>query len=1021
MPEQFEPTRNRSLWMKGSLRAIASLALTLAMVIGGAGSALAASPAPSPSPSKAASSPKASTPSPSPSASPAVKPKVAAAAAPTHATPTVAAPINKALAKNRAVRTAATPILPGPSGCGAVGTTVNVNLYAAPGSFTLPNPDPLAPAVTVNYWGFNTVDAAGLAPGDPGTTLYMCQSDTLQLTLFNKLPVPDPATTKADQHLSIELPAAKGRPDTTGFPATAAGAVAIGNVLPAITGLAPGTYLYEAGPTPGGDRQLAMGLAGLLIVRPTNFGGPVDGYSAYGTKLSQFQDEYTLATTELSTEFGDLPLMRDVHEYNPNVYLVNGKPFDPKSPNLLGVGPNERVLLHEANLGLRDHSLTIAGHRQSLLAADSHQLTNPPASDFNNDLTTSWLTPGQVTDSFVTVDPKGQTGFTYPIYDAGFHFNNDTVGGLGGMLAELNVVTGVGGDPTGPATTKVAVSPLTNPGQTDLTNPASGQITVTGQLAASAVRAEWFIDNVGTPGSGCDGATHANRCITINADKSFTLIIPWDNAVGSPTDSFLTALKSDNAGAVDGDHVFWVHAQADPNPALGQTVGLWGIAAGDVQTVAVTGSAVFNVDLHNSPTNDHNPNNIDGSNNTVIWAGAMASLPDWNVLGAYACIDSKTITGTCSGADRIDLFTNPAPTDPSTSGTFFPIPDYANLTPYGVRYPAQDPACTPQATPGPPGGAGPPPNQPGGANVVSICGVIPPATLQGLAPGTHHVTVIAYEGNNFNGNPLDHTVVPPGWGVRDGAPADADLVIDRIGPTTTIKPLSPNNGYQNGPGNLGFLDSLQIVATIDDTASGKSAIANAEVFLIPAAVPAGLPAGTLASCSSTTPPDASLTGTGAFMVPAGGAWASGSKTDAYAYIPLPEIRACQEGTVTFWIHGQDVAGNWGPYTAVNMTLDKTSPTITLLTANTLAGTSTVTATANDNLGGAHGNIVGAEWFIGAPPLPGSGLPVVAFTPANPVTFSFIPGSGYFATPTDVSVRVLDVAGNWSAVKTVTVP
>jgi hypothetical protein len=74
------------------------------------------------------------------------------------------------------------------------------------------------------------------------------------------------------------------------------------------------------------------------------------------------------------------------------------------------------------------------------------------------------------------------------------------------------------------------------------------------------------------------------------------------------------------------------------------------------------------------------------------------------------------------------------------------------------------------------------------------------------------------------------------------------------------------------------------------------------------------------------------------------------------------------------------------------------------------------------------NIVGAEWFTGADPGLGNGLPVVSnptppptFVAGNPVTFTFVPGAGHFTLPTVVSVRVTDGAGNWSAVQTVTVP
>ncbi len=51
-------------------------------------------------------------------------------------------------------------------------------------------------------------------------------------------------------------------PDTTGV---AAGA----STIYTFTASSPGTFLYEAGLTPNGQHQVAMGLYGALIVRPT--------------------------------------------------------------------------------------------------------------------------------------------------------------------------------------------------------------------------------------------------------------------------------------------------------------------------------------------------------------------------------------------------------------------------------------------------------------------------------------------------------------------------------------------------------------------------------------------------------------------------------------------------------------------------------------------------------------------------------------------------------------------------------
>jgi FtsP/CotA-like multicopper oxidase with cupredoxin domain len=975
MSEHLEPTPSRIGATRKSAqslrRVLTAAAATLLVVAAGSGTALAA-----PSPGGASAPTPATTPvTPTPTPGAAVT-----APAPTHATPTVATAVTKAAAAAVSTRTAPTAALAGPGACGSTGSAVAYDLYALAGTGAAGTP-----LAGVPFWGFSQ---SSTGPSLPGPTLFMCEADTLALTLHNQLPAAPNA--QASQSLSIELPAASGQPDTTGIgPGPTPKLYTFSN-------FAPGDYLYEAGNTPGGARQVAMGLSGLLIVRPTGY-SPVN-LSAYGTPSSQFVDEATLEVSEISTEFNSDPFGRDLHEYSPDLFLINGKAFDPAAPNTIPVAPGDTLLLHEANLGLRDHGMDVLGHRQTVLADDSHGLTNP------QNVAVKWLVPGQVSDSFVTVDPSAQTGFTYPIFGSGFELNNGSSGGLGGMLAELSVATGVGGISNGPSTTNVSVSPTTNHGQLNPNDVTSGQITVSATFNSTVglAGAEWFVDNVRASGSGTPITAPSGNSATV------TFNIAWTE--------FLAALARDNAdAAINGDHVIWVHAR--------DTAGTWGTASGDVETMSITGPGTSQLNFHTSPTNDHNPNNIDGSNDLVVWATAQSSLVDWNVLGAYACIDSST----CSGSSRHDLFTNPPPTGPAYNSASDPAANYPSLP--GVSYPAQTPACTPQATPGPDGGLPPPVNQPGGGNVVSACGVIPQADLAGLTSGVHQLYIRAYEGQNYDGDPNTGTV-PGGWGVITGAAAAQALVIDRTGPTTRnlgVVP-NPNNGYQNGPGNLGFLDSVQVTATLDDTASGASQVATSELFLTPTPVPAGSPAGTLPRCDGTTPPPSSVTGTGAAMVPSGGAWNSSLLT-AYAYVPLTDIRSCAEGQVVLWVHAKDVAGNWGPFQSVTLTYDKTLPVISSAAATRTAGVVTLTVTANDPAsGGVSSNIVAAEWFTGSDPGPGNAIAVVtsnpapppSFTAGNPVTFSFIPGTGRFPAGAVIRVRVKDAAGNWGAVTQVTV-
>src|SRR5206468_1815598 len=118
----------------------------------------------------------------------------------------------------------------------------------------------------------------------PGPTLIVNQGEAVNIVLHN---VNIPGNT------SLQIAGQPGTADTAGisssdppktysFPAAGAGA------------LQPGTYLYEAGLTADGPRQVAMGLYGALIVRPVVV--PPIGMTgqAYADASTAFNDEAVL-------------------------------------------------------------------------------------------------------------------------------------------------------------------------------------------------------------------------------------------------------------------------------------------------------------------------------------------------------------------------------------------------------------------------------------------------------------------------------------------------------------------------------------------------------------------------------------------------------------------------------------------------------------------------------------------------------------------------------------------------------
>jgi hypothetical protein len=178
------------------------------------------------------------------------------------------------------------------------------------------------------------------------------------------------------------------------------------------------------------------------------------------------------------------------------------------------------------------------------------------------------------------------------------------------------------------------------------------------------------------------------------------------------------------------------------------------------------------------------------------------------------------------------------------------------------------------------------------------------------------------------------------------------------------------------------------------------------------------------------------------MIPSGARWDSPTKL-AFAYIPLAELTAYPEGHVRFWVHAQDLAGNFGPWSYKDMTYDKTAPVFDTPalpvppappTSIACAAGCSINFTAHDPVsGGVNSNIVQAEWFVDngatliceanfpgctpevvalSDPGFGNATPVSIATPlSTSVTASITLGPQ--ATGTHIVFRVRDAAGNWS--------
>ncbi len=269
------------------------------------------------------------------------------------------------------------------------------------------------------------------------------------------------------------------------------------------------------------------------------------------------------------------------------------------------------------------------------------------------------------------------------------------------------------------------------------------------------------------------------------------------------------------------------------------------------------------------------------------------------------------------------------------------------------------------------------------APVASLDAVIEAATTEALGEGGHSVYV---RGQDATG----------AWG--DLVPVQ--LTVDETGPTIAnsgalvVLPSSSTNGqipYSNGTSSIRLN-----VTGIEDPISTlvNSAIAGGELFI-----------DTVGNPGSGVPLRAV---DGAFSDP---------KENAYVDIPLSTIRLLSAGNHTLSVRAKDSAGNWGPVVSTTLTVDKTAPVATGVSATPTptqgARTVTVTATGTDNVG-----VSGAEVFLGTDPGVGKGTQLTTVGTAGSVSgqldTSVLPEGTY-----TLKYRVRDAAGNWSAVGSTT--
>ncbi len=283
---------------------------------------------------------------------------------------------------------------------------VTFNLCAAPGTL-MPLPV-TAPGITVPIWGFSSCDTSP-GPSLPGPVLVVNEGDEVTIQLTSALP--------AGHTASFEL---------AGLPVDSNCTPALGAVCYHFFATRPGTFVYQS---PGdAGRQMAMGLYGALIVRPTGF--PTVPGQAYGAVTTAFAVEATLVLSQVDPNFNNCstdpnsPCLSDPNNFDMNNYLatywlINGKAYPDTAPGITATA-GQRVLLRYVNAGYDNTSMMLLGMHEQVLARDAYLLYNQFTAN------TETLPAGGTEDAIATMPSFATTGsgVTFPLFNRNLHVTN---------------------------------------------------------------------------------------------------------------------------------------------------------------------------------------------------------------------------------------------------------------------------------------------------------------------------------------------------------------------------------------------------------------------------------------------------------------------------------------------------------------------------------------------------------------------------------------------------------------------
>ena len=428
-------------------------------------------------------------------------------------------------------------------------------------------------------WSFGLTSAAPTLPAGP--TIVAVQGETLALSLTNQVP---------GTSVSLSILGLDKAQDVTGV---ATGA----NKLYNFANVQPGTYLYEAGPTADGPRQQAMGLVGALIVRPSV---TINAPYANGDTTQIFTEESVVLLGEIDPLFHANPLTYNMVNYKPTIQTINGKTFP--ATDTINTQWGHTVAVRYLNAGTQNHAMSITNVRQKIVGHDGHALATPKSVE--NEL----LTPGQTAEAVVATPTTSIGNIKYALYDAAMRTSDGNTSNSAMTVINaacpsavpLNCVAPVGAPKSSGLTVARTTAPLDTPavyhGAADILAVKLHAVVGAGNTTGTVQAAEYFVDKVGTVGTG----------------------LPFAGTFGTAAVDVTATLTAANLSALtDGTYTVWARAKDSSNN--------WGSLTGTSIVIDQQGANVGAIEVTPTPTNGLASPDADSMVAVLIHATATSS------------------------------------------------------------------------------------------------------------------------------------------------------------------------------------------------------------------------------------------------------------------------------------------------------------------------------------------------------------------------------------------------------------